>query len=288
MNESIVKSLNLSCKNYDAVTKTVVMAKNRLSSLMPDSDIHGETIKGLESIKDKISRNIRRELEMWPIWTEWMEKVPGIGPFIAGNLIILYYYKLVPICKDCGGEIDTEIKEANDQGVMLKTYECKDCKKKAKGDGRLSHAVIQKDFPNASKWWSYMGRACDETTGLMRKRKAGIQSNWSSKGRTTGFHIWQGFNKQKEDHPYKAYMIGQKTSHVKKNPTREKEWTPLHIMNAAGNETAKLFLSHFWHVARFLEGKSTDGLYIKIIGKHTGIIPPYYWTLEKELAKEAA
>jgi len=100
-NEEVINNLNFSCKTYDAVTKTIAATKNRLIHLNPDENSkHNEIVKALESVKGKLARQIDRELEFWPVHTEWMKKVPGIGPFIAGNLVLLYYYRFLPICSD--------------------------------------------------------------------------------------------------------------------------------------------------------------------------------------------
>ena len=109
--------------------------------------------------------------------------------------------------------------------------------------------------------------------GAMPKRKKGVQVNWSTPGRTIGFHIGDQFNRQKEDHPYKAFLIGRKKKHEKNHP----DWSKGHIHNAAKNETVKLFLAHFWHVARTIEGLSVSEPYSGAIMGHTNIIKPFYW-----------
>jgi len=288
-NESIIKTLSSLAKDYDDVTKLRTKVINRAHSLNPGSVKSNKTVKELKITKDRLSRELLAQLEFWPVWTEWMKQVPGIGPFIAANLIMLYYYKFTAICKECGADLDTETKETREDGSKVKSFNCSACGKKASGQGLLHHRITRKTFPNVSKWWAYMGRACDPETGMVQKRQSGKQSNFSSKGKLIGYHIWQGVNKNQPAHHYKDYMLKQKETQLKKNEDREEPWTDGHIHNAAGHETAKLVLSHFWHVARFLEEESTDGLYMEIIKGHLpdNRIPPFYWTLEDELDKVA-
>lgn len=272
-NTEVISNLNFSCKTYDAVTKTITGTKNRLTHLNPDeAPKSNEIVKGLESVKGKLQRQIERELEFWPVYTEWLKKVPGIGPFIAGNLVLLYYYRFTPICSDCGTPVE---KRETDDEKKGKTLYCPTCQKSIKGDGILKHRVeSSKDFPNVSKWWAYMGEHVVD--GKMPKRKAGVVSNWSAKGRQVSYQIGESFNKLSEEHPYKKHLNETK----KKLEVIYPDKTKGHRHNMAKMRAVKLFLSHFWHVARDLEGKSTRGVYADVILQHTGIVAPYFYNQE--------
>mgnify|MGYP001171411257 CR=1 FL=1 len=262
--------LNYLVKQYDGITRLIAQTKQRLLSLPGDRVAdYDDLLKGvnaeagLETVKRRISRDIKNELKLWPVWSEWLSRVPGIGPGIAGKLIVLYYYKFTPICKDCGG-----ILEKSD-GTLV----CSECEHQAK-DGVLSYQVVRRDFPTISKWWAFMGRHTID--GVMPRRKAGVISNWSSPGRALGFHIGDQFNRQKSEHPYKAFLIDRKRKHEGKHP----DWSKGHRHNAAKNEAVKLFLSHFWVVARELDGLPVSDPYSGVIMGHTNIIRPFYWDCE--------
>jgi hypothetical protein len=272
LKDEIIFNLNLICKTYDGITKLIVSTKNRMSALNPDAEFKHDTIlngevrgkrqsQGLEQIKNRISRQIEKELVFWPVWTEWMKGIPGIGPFIAGNLIILYYYRFMPVCKKCGSGI--EKKEG--------TYYCKTCEKSLKGDGLLSYKLDLKDFPKISAWWSYMGEANDEN-GKKIKMKKGVQCNWSPKGRALSYQVGESFVKFNGDHHYKAFYLKQKKKRERTHPEASK----MYRHNMARRETSKLFLSHFWQVAREIDGKEITEPYVSRIPGHT-IIQPYYW-----------
>lgn len=268
-NEMVVGYLNYLVKTYKGVTKLVTSTKQRLLSLpgedrVEDFDpmLKGEkNYDGLESVKGRISRAIEKELPKWEIWERWLKHIPGIGPVIAGELILTYYYKFIPVCKDCGGILDKT------DGTLI----CRDCGKESKEGGLLKHRLELRDYQTISKWWAYMGR--HTVDGVMPKRKKGTLANWSTPGRTLGYQIGDQFNRQDENHPYKAFMIDRKMRHQARNP----EWSKGHVHNAARNEAVKLFLSHFWVVARTLDGKDVSQPYAGAIMGHTNIIEPFYW-----------
>ncbi len=276
-NESEIKYLNFLTRTYEGVTQLIASTKQRLQSLPGEKrEEKFDTLlkglgkeSGLETVKGRIVREIEKELKRWDIWEQWAKKIPGIGPFIAAQMIILFYYRFIPVCKDCGGKL-----EKNEHKLI-----CVDCSKVAK-EGLLSHKLEFKDFPTISKWWAYMGR--HTVDGVMPKRKAGTQSNWSTVGRTLGFHIGDQFNRQKEDHPYKALSLQRKAKHAKNHP----EWKKGHVHNAAMNEVVKIFLAHWWTVARTIEGKPVSEPYAGALMGHTNIIQPFYWENESDIASE--
>lgn len=249
--ETVIRDLKFLLKTYDGTKRQLAAAKQRLKSMLPEAaEHHQDEIQWMESQKGRLSRKITKELAFWPVWTEWMQEIKGIGPFIAGNLVMLYYYRFVALCKKCGAD--------------LEDFTCIDCGEKAKGDGLLEYRIEAKDFEKVSSWWHYLGEHNDPETGRMVRRKKGVQANWSNLGRNISWQIGESINKfAANGHKYKAFY----------NTYKEKGKRH----GDAIRRTRKLFLSHFWHVARELEGKSTEGPYAEVVLKHTGIIAPYYW-----------
>lgn len=291
-NEQSIQYLNFLVKQYQGVTKLITATKQRLQSL-PGEDrqedfdtlLKGRKAEnvveeGLETVKGRITRDIEKELTAWDIWDLWLKGVPGIGPWLAAELIIMFYYKFSPVCKDCGGDLEKKTVTTED-GKEINSLACVDCGKVSNKDGLLEHKIIFRDYPTISKWWAFLGR--HTVDGNMPKRKSGEQSNWSTHGRTVTYHIGEQWNRQKESHPYKALLLDRKKKHQKKNSGRDKEWTLGHIQNAACSETTKIFLSHFWTVARVLDGKEVSGPYSEVILGHTNISAPFF--LEGELER---
>ena len=260
-----IKYLNYLCKSYDGIVKLMTATSNRTVSLNPYAPMkYQDEYESMESIKKSFSNKTTRYLKHWPIWTEWLKKVPGIGPFVAGNLILLYYYRFIPVCPRCGVRLEK----------IKKTLFCNKCNRSVKGDGVLIYDIEEKDFPMVSSWWHYMGR--HTVDGKMPRRIKGDAEKvtWSPRGRTIGYHIREQFNRRDADHLYKNFMLKRKEKKEKTHP----DITKGHRHNMATNEMIKLFLSHFWHVARILDGKSIKGPYAETVLKHTNIIPPYYWS----------
>jgi hypothetical protein len=276
--EMAVRQLQLLTKTYDQMKKLTAATKQRLLSLNPDSEfkydtiLHGENNRkgepksqGLEQIKDRIARDVIKELRVYPIYNLWLDKVPGCGPYVCSNLILSYYWRFVPVCHECGADYGY-----GENGAMAK--ECPACQKKAKGGGLLETRIERKEFANISKWWKYMGREIGQD-GKLTKRKKGVQSNWSSKRREVGYQLGQQVNRQGPDHLYKKFLLERRAIRLITHP----KITKGHNLNMATHETIKRFLSHFWHVARELEGLSTDGPWVIAHGGHTGFVAPYYW-----------
>ncbi|KFO67870.1 hypothetical protein ER57_08065 [Smithella sp. SCADC] len=268
--ERIIQNLNFQLKAYDGVTQLIAKIKQRSIGL-PGSEDDGTSCDtglkgvgkeaGLLTVKGRYGRDIEKELPQFDIWEQWMKDIPGIGPILAAKLIIHFNYKFVSICQKCGEDLEKT------EGAMI----CTGCGESSKDDGVLKYRLSQRDFPTISKWWAFMGR--HTVDGNMPKRAKGVVANWSTPGRTLGFHIGDQFNRQKEDHPYKAFMLSRKAKHQKNHP----DWSKGHVHNAARNEAVKLFLSHFWHVSRTLAGKPVSDPYSGVIMGHTNIVKPFYF-----------
>ncbi len=281
------KELNYLVKTYIAVTGLITSTKLRLHGLDQEIDhkhdpvLGGLDLKsqgegqdiyrytGLESVKGVCERLITNSLKYYPLWNEWLSHIPGVGPRVAGTLINMYYYKRIPVCP-CGGFLEKK------ESTML----CTACGKSAKGDGVLQHNIYKRDFPNVSSWWRYLGMHVQD--GKKPRRKKGQVAAWSTVGRTAAYFFGQSIQRQPSGsgHPYREFYDERKAYRLKTHPEASKG----HRNSMALNETSKLFLSHFWHVARELEGLSTDGPYVQVHMGHTGIIKPYYWESKRMAA----
>lgn len=273
----IAGELNYAVKTYKSLTKMIVQSLQRANAygidVSADPLIFGEIegkkkLQGLEQIKSRAARNIEKILRDFPIWGDWLVNVPGIGPAIGGELVSLYYFKSIAVCVECGAD--------------LEEFKCPICRKEAKGQGVLKYRTEMRDFPTISSWWHFLGRHVVD--GKMPKRQTGVQNDWSTPGRTVGFQIREQFNRQAPSHKYKAYAEKRKRYREGTHP----EATKGYRHNMAWNEAVKLFLSHFWQVARTLDGLPlTDPWSVKFGGHDADhIIPPYYFNgdLEQEEA----
>jgi len=268
--KNTVQYLNDLVKRYDGITKEVSAAKTRMAHLNPDAiPKNDDIVTQMEKIKNKLSRMINRQLEYWPIWTEWMSGVPGCGATIGARLITLFYYRFDAVC-DCGGRLEK----------VDKAFVCADCGKKARGEGVLKHDIGFKHFANISKWWAYMGM--HTVDGMKPRRAKGKVANWSTQGRTACYHLGDQFVKQ--GGKYREFYDMRKKKREKTHPEASKG----HRHAMAKNETAKLFLAHMWTVDCYLRGVEPTKPYAGTIMGHTGIIDPFYYDIPERNERLAA
>jgi hypothetical protein len=269
--KEVILYLNFLSKTYDHLTVTVSAAKIRWKALNKQGDFKFDDIfTRLDSEKDKINRRIEQLLIHWPIWNYWLSHVDGIGGSTAAALIILYYYKFIPICKECGGDL---IKKKDEERNGRQNYICSKCNRPSKGDGMLDHRIEDRDFPRVSNWWSFMGRGADKDTGRMKKKKKGETINWSNRGRVVSYQAAKNFIMRGEDNPYYQVYIGIKRKKEILFPGPAKK---LHRDNMAHHEMSKIFLQHFWLIARTIDGKPITEPYVALMGNHN-IIKPFFW-----------
>ena len=273
VNEDRIKSLKRNVRDYESLTRTIASRKNRLQADGVDpklDNILGREDKspGLITIKGRLERNIRADIEDWPVWLEWGRNVPGLGAAKgAGPLILGYYYKFNPVCKDCGGDLKL-LKDAEDD--EKKTYLCLECGKKS--EGMLTHRMAIRDYPKISNWWTMCGRGDPK----YKKRRKGCSEQEAKKAgsprlKQSGFHLADSFIKQ--TNKYYEFYIQVKDEYRLKQP----EWTKMKCSNYAKNNMIKLFLSHWWQVAREIDELPITEPYASTILGHTGVIKPFYW-----------
>lgn len=273
MKSTMARGLVFWIKNYEQISKTISSMKNRAVAFSKkdssgDAEYINNEIKNLEKTKDKFAKKISEYLSYHKVWSDWLDGVPGIGPALGGKLLSLYYYKSVAVCDKCGKDLIRIEGSNGDHGRL----ECSGCGKKSKGDGVLNYRIEDRDFSTISKWWKFMGR--HTVDGKMPKRKKGVKIDWRTDGRTCTYLIAEQF--VKNGNKYRKFYDKEKAKIVLKRPDATKG----HINNMAKHNTIQLFLSHFWLVARTIDGKSvTDPYYaVSVLGHNKDhIIEPYYW-----------
>jgi hypothetical protein len=259
--------LHFLCREYDDTIQKMTQTKNRLQHLQaPMVEKYKNRIKTMENTKLSLIRDIERELSAFPLWSEWGKKVKGVGPSTFGPLVFSYYCKMIPICKDCGAD--------------LEDFKCTACGKEAKGDGTLKHRLQARDFRNSAKWIKFCGMAIEN--GVKPKRKVGEKISWTPRLRAAFYQIGQNLVRSKDPF-YLSFYTERKAKRKKTHP----DASLLHQDNMAKHETAKLFAYHFWFVARALDNKPLTLPYQHTIMGHTNFIdPPYLDFSVLELAQK--
>lgn len=267
-----IKRLKYLVRTYDALEHVNSASKNRLQAMIPDApERFNEEIHNVDLMKGRYERQIEKQLEFWDLWNLWLERVPAVGPVSAGHLILWYYYKSIPICTECGADLVKKKDENNDK----KTYLCSSCGKKTKGEGVLTYRIEFRDFSTISKWWYFMGlgngKPGTKWEGRVPRREKGTAIDWKPAGRTRCYLIGHNFIRQNPD--YKWFYDLRKAHREQTHPDASKGYRDA----MARHEMMKLFLSHFWQVARTIEGLTVTKPYVHTVMGHTGFIDPFYW-----------
>jgi hypothetical protein len=160
-----------------------------------------------------------------------------------------------------------------DNGAKKGSYVCPACGEKAKGKGVLKTRTEFKDFPRISGWWHYLGMHTDETGKKARKKKD-VACDWRPEGRHLGYQIGDAFIKQTSNgHFYRKYYEDRRKRRELTHPGA-KEKNHRHAMSR--HETARIFFSHFWTVARTLDDLPVTEPYITATTEHQYIPPPFW------------
>jgi len=283
--ETLLRTLKFEMKEYNMLNKAIVSTKNRLAASGIDVNpktcevlkggydaISEERFRGLEKLKEATSRKIVKILKAFPVYEDWISKIKGFGPFIAGTLIVSYYAKFQPVCPHC----DSDMPVPDGSGKWV----CPECGKSPKKEGMVQYRFVERDFPNCSKWVAFCGMSIDPATGKKVKRQKNKQSNWNSQCRTACWHFGDQVVMNKDLFYYSLYLDRKKKAE-KDHPTSSKG----HWNNMAKHEMAAMMLRHFWAVARTLDGKPVTRPYIftehgNPDGKHTQFVEPPYFNKE--------
>lgn len=265
----IIKQAQFEARQYAGLTRYIAQSKQRMQSMVwvtSEEAKQDPQIKALESIKHKYERNLSKLAENWPLWSRWLKHCPGIAGPSAIPLILAWYYKFIPICRKCGADLEDD-------------FSCLDCGAKAKGDGLLKQRClvryddpVHEGFRTLSKWRKFCGRHVGDD-GKMPKRKKGEAVCWKTELRTITYSISDQFVRQKLSTPYGRYYRERKEKVRQRHPEKKDG----HVNNMAKHETVSLFLSHFWQVARYLDGKSYEPSYVEGVLGHEHHIPPFHF-----------
>lgn len=241
-----------------------------------------DTALGVEyrDTEEWLKKQILEELKSYPVWTNWMKNIKGIGPCLAGGLIawlgdISRFNTISAVFRYCG------------IGMITR---CTTCEKRMESDSKawISRRANQRvDFLNRikkltakrkktelakweKKYEAYLCK-CKGVHGsheVIQKRTKGEESDWSARLKTLCWKVSSSFIKSKGG--YRQYYDKIKARIARENPTFSKG----HIDNRARRKTVKLFISHLFIRWNELEGRTYRSPYAveKLQRKY---IPPF-------------
>lgn len=200
-------------------------------------------------------------------------------------------YKYLMRCKEIMDEsmnLETKYKRAMLDFVRgEEIYEC--FLQKIKGIGPVLSAKLIKalgdcsTFETVSKLWAYCGLSV--VNGVAPKRKKGEKTSFNPKMRALLWNVSTSFLKQNKAYyreiydsekekqkakTYKApYLLEKYGTSYKKTDTMLSKG---HIHNRALRKMGKIFLDHFWHIARELNDLPAKKNYVEGVLRHNHII----------------
>ena len=234
-----------------------------------------------------LKKEIERTLEEFPVWTEYLSKIRGYGPILAGGEIAETY----PISR-----FDSPSKLWAYHGVSV-GYVLVRCTRSSK-----AHRFIMTSMPDYTCPRKLKGGndICGEKFELIEehpteipRRMAGYGCNWNTFLQTHVFRTGSCFRRDRSNGFYKQLYFKIKDEYKLKKPSpsnaskKQLERWHSHINQMALRKTVKIFLQHYWVVARILDGLPTGKPYIIEHGGHANYIPPMIDTDEGPIEWEA-
>jgi hypothetical protein len=217
----------------------------------------------------EIQKRLTREIKSYPLYTDYFEKIYGIGPILSAGLMayiedISKFRHVSSLWQYCGLGMNTFCEKCKKPTSVEITYEGKKGKTVAKRQKPMKVCPV-----------------CDsETIPFRQRRVAGFQSNYNDKFKVLCWKIGSSFVKQSAAKSgyrrlYDEIKITERRKHPEKIVTNGKTtYNDGHIHNMTMRKVVKIFLSHIWTRWRTLDGLEVTKPYESQILNHS-IVEPF-------------
>lgn len=214
-----------------------------------------EIFADLEPMEARITKLLANKLKHIPIWTEFLSKVKGVGPRLAGYVIGKTMVKFIPISAE-------ELKDysPSQQNLAQKTENGKYMVPTRRGI---------EAFDNISKYWAYWGLGVED--GHAPRLEAGKKARYDPVKRSKMWNISEQFviqgTRYRADYDrYKKRKTAERTppekcpqygiNRICKKQIAEgkKPSCKSHIHNMSKIYAVKQFIKDLWLAWRILEG----------------------------------
>lgn len=229
------------------------------------ADIFGQT----KLFEKDIQKRLTKEIKSYPLYTDYFEKILGIGPILSAGLMayiedISKFRHVSSLWQYCGLGMNTFCVKCKKPTSIEITYESKKGKTIAKRQKPMKVCPV-----------------CDELTiPIRQKRIAGFQSNYNDKFKVLCWKIGSSFVKQSAKNSgyrrlYDEIKIVERTKHPEEIVTDGKtSYNDGHIHNMTTRKVVKIFLSHVYTTWRALDGLPVIKPYESQVLNHS-IIEPF-------------
>jgi len=268
---------------YDTQVLRIAISHRLRHHADPDLEWHK---KSLLASEERYKERFAQEIENVDIWQVWLKHVKGIGPVMAMGLhawigdisrfpntskLHMYSgYGVVTRCRNCDHRLFEKAEEQL-QWTEKMTSRFLELSKKRKRQKPMSLEEAQKRVRATICHCRH-----PEPVRVGCKRKRGELAEWNPRLKT---HVWKvvtQLNKAKGDYHklYQQYRDEYTARGDRKGVSHPR----------AMRKVAKLFLSHYWEVARQLKGLPSGKAYVFEKLGHTTYIPPIF---DKKKEEEA-
>ena len=227
-----------------------------------------EMFADLMPMEDNVTKLIGYKLKAIPIWTEFLSKVKGVGPRLAGYVIGKTMVRFVPVSEE-----DLVDYSPFQQELAQKTLD---------GDYLIPMRRGIEAFSTISKFWAFWGLAVRD--GKAQRRKKGEKSDYNPMHLSTAWKIGKQFVMQGERYRahydrYKTRITAQRTPPEKcpkygvnrwcktRIDKGEKPSCKYHIHNMSQRYATKIFFQDLWLAWRILDDLPvTEPYVIDVLG----------------------
>lgn len=244
-------------------TQLRIGASKREHSLNEEElSIYGITtiFENAQSFEKDLEKIIRKQLQNYALYTQYLSKIRGIGPMLSAGLIA--YIDDIEKFKHVSSLWQYS-------GYGMNRF-CKNCKKPTFVEVEYDSGTIAKKLHPIE-----ICSLCNgQTVSILQRRTPGYQSNWNDRLKVLGWKAGASFVKQTSKSKYRKLYDKIKADEHKRNPTRKKIngktlYNDGHKHNRAMRKVVKIFFAHLWQTWRRQQGLETTEPYAKQLLGHS-------------------
>jgi len=266
MDEEVIEymdRLRFLVETYIDLQKDRIRMENRLRSLPPE--VAGESFfrslaADLRSLEERVGRKIEPELEGEPMWTEYLSRISGVGPIMAGYLIAwLCRPRLVKFWKKKPGA-----------HLHLPTYA--KVVEEAKDYVLAELPPVLEVASNPSKVHAY----CGLRPGSRFLRNQEDRKTYNPKVKTLMWKLLRQILMAGARGPCKYAQLYEeaKAEYAKRCSEPEKGSKKLKVHYTAKNITMRVFMTNLWIVYRRMRNLPITAPYVSKLGEKHKIYTP--------------
>lgn len=220
-------------------------------------------MENAQTFENDIQKLIVKQLKNHALYMQYLSKIAGIGPLIAGGLIsyiddIERFDTVSSLWQYCGYGMNRFCSKCKKPTSIEISYHTG---KKAKKLHPLEKCPICQN----------------DTTPILQKRTIGYQSNWNDRLKVLAWKATSSFIKQSPSKSkYRKLYSKIKKEERKNHPTKivkngKTTFNDGHINNRAIRKVSKIFLAHLWQTWRRQQGLEATEPYAKQLLGHSTV-----------------